>query len=73
MYCGASFLAILVASTTLSTSGDFAEPFVEKLIIATFGSISNNSAVFAESTAISANSCAVGFTLIAQSEKTYFS
>ena len=35
--------------------------------------MSNNSAVLALSTAISANSCAVGFTLIAQSENKYLS
>ena len=45
---------------------------MEKLNIATFGSIPNNSAVLADSTAISANSCALGLMLIAQSENKYF-
>ena len=40
---------------TFNASSDFAEPFVEKLNKATLGSIPNNSAVLADSTAISAN------------------
>ncbi|CJN60961.1 Uncharacterised protein [Streptococcus pneumoniae] len=62
-----------VASTTFSVSGDFAEPFVEKLNIATRGSMPNNSAVFALSIPISAKSWLFGAMLIAQSANTYFS
>ena len=49
-------LAIFVASTTLSTFGDLAEPFVEKLSMATLGSIPKTLAVSAVLIAISANS-----------------
>src|SRR5699024_12010839 len=52
---------------------DLAEPIVEKLSIATCGSISKILAVFALSTAISANSCAPGLILIAQSANKYLS
>ena len=69
---GANSCANLEASTTLSTSGALAEPLVEKLSIATRGSMSKILAVCADSTAISANSCAEGLMLIAQSAKTNF-
>src|SRR5699024_4828667 len=68
----ASFsFAILTPSITRSVSSDFADPLVEKLYIATFGSISNNFAVRALSTAISAKSALFGAILIAQSANTY--
>jgi|SRR6478609_10942211 hypothetical protein len=69
---GANSFAISTAFATFSVSGDFADPFVEKLSIATRGSISNISAVRALSIAISAKSWLSGEILIAQSANTYF-
>lgn len=70
---GAFSFAMRTASDTLSVSSDFAEPFVEKLSIATRGSMSNIFAVFALSIAISARSWLSGAMLIAQSANTYCS
>ena len=56
-FVGPSLVLILTASATfVSFFEDFADPFVEKLSIATRGSISNICAVFALSIAISAKS-----------------
>src|SRR5690625_5483284 len=63
-------LAFAIASTTRSVSSDWADPLVEKLSIATFGSIPKTFAVLLLSTAISAKSSLVGAILIAQSPKT---
>ena len=67
---GAFSLTNLVASATLVVSSVTAEPKVEKLNIATFGSTLKLLAVFALSIAISARPSASNVGLIAQSANT---
>src|SRR5699024_4607511 len=64
-------LANSTAALTRSVSSDVADPFVEKLSIAIFGSTSNNFADAALVIAISAKSSLLGAILIAQSANIY--